>query len=115
MLRQVANDALGVRIEASREWNLLSQRFLENLVCVIVHEGWHTDEKLIHEDAKRVPVCGSSMPDVHDDLRRHVLRCAAQCVSALPWLDLLDKAEVSQLHVAIVLEKNILRLEIPVD
>ena len=55
------------------------------------------------------------MTDVHDDFWSHVLRRATECVSTIPWLDLLHEAEVSQFDVTIVLEEDILRLEISVD
>ena len=75
-----------------------------------MHERWQSIEQLVHKDAKSVPVCCSSMTDVHDDFWSHVLRRTAESVSAIPWLDFLNETKVSQLDVAIVLDEDILRL-----
>ena len=55
------------------------------------------------------------MAIVCDDLRCHVLGRTAESIGASPRLYFLDKAKVSQLHISVVLEKDILWLQITVD
>ena len=115
MLSKVLDDAFGVRGETCLEWYLFSQSLFENLVSVVMHERGHANQKFVQEYAKRVPVSCSAMANIHYDLWSHVLRRATESVSAVPRLDLLDEAEIGQLHIAIVLDKYVLGLEISVD
>ena len=115
MFGQVFDQALCTAWEASGVWDLLTQGHFEDLVGVTVHERRSAHEQLVNEDAKGVPVRCSAVADVEDDLRRDVLGCAAQRVGALPGLQPLDEAEVCELYVAIVRNKHVLRLQVPVD
>lgn len=77
MVSQVSDDALGSRVEALRESDLLVENLLEDLHRVIVHEGAATNHHLIDEDAEAVPVDSSTMALVQDNLWRKVLWGAA--------------------------------------
>lgn len=115
VLRQVLDQTLSVAGEPVGEGDLLSQRHLEHLVGVVVHEGRAPHHQLIDEDAKSVPVSCASVAHIQDNLRRDVLWGAAEGVSAIPGLQPLYKAKVSQLHVTIVLKQYVLGLEVPID
>ena len=52
---------------------------------------------------------------VGDDLRRHVLRSAAEGPGHLPLLQLPGEPEVSKLHVARRVQEEILWLQVTVD
>ena len=100
---QVSDYAFGIRVELFREGDWLTQDKLEDFVSVSVHEGRAAIDELVDKDSDGVPVSCSSVTDVHDNLRGHVLGCSAESVGPLPGSDLLHKAKISDFDVAIVL------------
>lgn len=55
------------------------------------------------------------MTRVEDHLGGDILRRPAQCVRTIPGLQSLDKAKICQLHVAIILNQDVLWLQVAVD
>ena len=77
VVSQVSDDALGSRVEALGEPDLLVEYLFEDLHGVIVHVGAAANHHFIDEDAQAVPVDSSTMALVQDNLGRKVLRSAA--------------------------------------
>ena len=92
--RQMPYDRLGVAWETFRERYLLAKGHLENLIRVFVHERWPTHDQLVHEDAQCVPVRGSAMAHIEDDLGWDILRRPTESIGTIPSLQALAKAEV---------------------
>ena len=84
--RQVADEALSIAREPIREGYLITKGHLEDLVGVWVHEGWLAHDQLVDKDAERVPVSGSAVTHVKNNLRWDVLGSATESVGSLPWL-----------------------------
>ena len=111
----MANKTLCIAWETIGEGNFLTKRHLEHLIGVLVHKRRSSHDKLVGKDAKCVPVCGTSMTYVQDNLRRDVFGSSTESVSTVPRLQTLHEAEIGHLNVATVLHENILRLQISID
>ena len=80
---------------------------------VIVVEGVNASDHLEREDAERPPIDGLAVALVEEDLGGEILRRATQRVCAR--LAVLGEAEIGQSEVALLVNKDILRLQITVD
>jgi len=79
---------------------------------VLVLEGREARQHLVDQDAQGPPVDGFSVALVQQDLRRDVLRRAANRERALR--DDLREAEIDQLKIPVVSDHDVLRLQVPV-
>ena len=104
----MADQTFGVTWEAARKGYPVAKSHLEDLVGILMHEGWSSHNELVCEDTKSVPVSSATMPFIQYDLRRNVLRCAAESIGAVQRFNSLDESKVGKLEEAILLHKHIL-------
>jgi len=83
-----------------------------NLVRILIVEGRIPSKHFEYEHSESPPVNSQVVPDTHDNLRGQVLWRAAQSESSV--LDLLSKAKVSYLQMAVSCDKQVLRLQVSV-
>ena len=104
VLCQVLDKTFSIRRKTWRVLDFFLQGLLENLVRIVVHERRKASQQLVHEDSQSVPVSSLTMTCVHDHFRSHILRGTTESVSPVPFRNLLNKSEICQLDVAIVLK-----------
>ena len=112
--RKMAYKRLRIPMVPLGELDWVSKYDFEKLKRVFVHERWSSHGQLIKQNSECVPVGSSSVTHAHNYLRSHVLGCPAKSVSALPRFNFLDKSEVSQLDVPVLLNEYVLWLQVPV-
>ena len=101
-----------IRRQIQFSFQYLFNRFLP----IFSSEGRSTSEHVVHEGTQRPPVHRLAVPGPGQDLRRHVLDCAAEGVGHCALVNgLLAQTKVCQLHMTLGVKQNILRLEISVD
>ena len=86
------------------------------MLPIFCGEGRRPREHVVHECPQGPPVHSLPVPGPGQDLRGHVLDRAAECVGHRALVNrLLAKAEISELHMTLGVQQNILRLEVSVD
>lgn len=71
-------------------------------------------QKLVNNDAESIPIDTLGVALSKQNLRRHILWCAANGVGTVPHVQLLDEAEVGDFDEASRSDEKILRLQIAV-
>mmetsp|Transcript_32804 Transcript_32804/g.77766 ORF Transcript_32804/g.77766 Transcript_32804/m.77766 type:complete len:226 (-) Transcript_32804:1174-1851(-) len=85
------------------------------VICLGGAERLSPSKKHVHQYTKAPPIHRVVVPVGKDIFRSHVTGCPAKGVGALPVLQHLGETKVSQLDVAPVIDKHVLRLEIAVN
>mmetsp|Transcript_82673 Transcript_82673/g.256767 ORF Transcript_82673/g.256767 Transcript_82673/m.256767 type:complete len:219 (+) Transcript_82673:148-804(+) len=110
---ELLHQALGFLVEELGEDDLPAQDLLINLHRILVNKRGVSHNHLVDEDAEGPPVYGLPVALVEQDLWGNVLGRAAEGVR--PMVDDLREAKVRELHVAVEVDENVLRLQVPVD
>ena len=85
-------------------------------VPILRGEGRRPREHVVHQRPEAPPVHRLAVARPRQDLGRHVLDGAAEGVGHRALVDgLLAQPEVGELHVALGVQQNVLRLKISVD
>mmetsp|Transcript_40823 Transcript_40823/g.68384 ORF Transcript_40823/g.68384 Transcript_40823/m.68384 type:complete len:211 (+) Transcript_40823:685-1317(+) len=116
LVQQPLQQAARILRQEGGKLQLRGQDVLILLLAVPRLEGCLSGEHLVHEDPDRPPVRGAPVSPLAHDLRRHVLRRAAEgarrhVVRHTPPCE----AEVSEAHVPAGIQQNVLRLEVAMD
>ena len=118
--RQIGREQLGDQVarlarHVPRVVDLAREDVLVERHAVLRVERRVSDEHLVDEDTARPPVDRLAVSLVEDDLRREVLGSTAQRPCLDGRVDPLGKAEISHLHVAEVVEEEVLGLQVSED
>ena len=100
-------------VKIAGELNLALEDLLVDGHRVIVIEGVNAGEHLVREDAQGPPVDRLAVALIQEDFGRQVLGRSAKRVSAR--LAVLSESEVRQFEVALLVNKDVLRLQISVN
>ena len=86
------------------------------MLPIFCGEGRRPREHVVHECPQGPPVHSLPVPGPGQDLGGHVLDRAAECVGHRALVNrLLAKAEISELHMAGSVKKDVLRLQVAVN
>jgi len=86
-----------------------------NFVRILIIKRRIASQHFEYEDAKSPPINSMIMSCTHDDLRGKILWCTTQCECPISNSNLLSKAKVCDLEMAISCNQKVLRLEVPVS
>mmetsp|Transcript_4302 Transcript_4302/g.8630 ORF Transcript_4302/g.8630 Transcript_4302/m.8630 type:complete len:369 (-) Transcript_4302:386-1492(-) len=112
---QGLDKVLGVRTNVLGKSKLALQNLEIHFLLVTGVERRKTRKHFIDQNTKAPPVYWLSVPLVHQDFRRHVLRSATKCVCGVGVRNLLlAQSKVCYLNVTICSKQNIFRLQISV-
>lgn len=112
-LQEVAQQILQITTEMRRKANLARHDLLVNLYRLIGKERRITGRHFVDEHSERPPVHRFIVALAQNDLRRQILGRAAQRPG--PSLHAFRKPEIRHLQVALVVDQQVLRLQIPID
>lgn len=81
----------------------------------MINLSWLTRQQLKHEHAQRPVIGANVMATIQYHLGSNILGCATECPRFASRLQFLGKSKVHQLHIALLIQQEILRLQISVD
>lgn len=104
----------GIRLPI-REGRLPANDLLDHLVCAELAVEWViAKHQLEDDDAEGPPVNRQGLTSALVDLRGHVLRSAATRPPHLALVESFGEPEVYQLHVAVLVDEDVLELQVSV-
>lgn len=112
-LKQIPEQVLEVGTEVRREPDSAADDLLVDLNGLIGEERRITGGHLVHQNAQGPPIHGLVVPFAQNDLGREVLRGAAEGPRAT--LHPFGEPEVGDLQVALAVDQQVLRLQVPVN